>query len=105
MENPLSLLLIITGTTVIAAAFISFVFKKLLIPNEPESFKQTFKFSLIGTLLGLVIFFVAWYIKKVETDTWDAPGTISTIPFYTMLIGQFVGVYLTTKNSKGTKQR
>ncbi|GAB3029635.1 hypothetical protein [Spirosoma pulveris] len=66
-------------------------------PNKPDTFKQTLKFGLLGTLLGLVIFVILWTIQKNETNSWAATGDISVIPFYTMLAGVFLGVYLTNR--------
>jgi drug/metabolite transporter (DMT)-like permease len=95
MKNPIFLLAFVGFTTSFVALFISAVFKRFLIPKREDTFRQTLKFSLLGCFIGMITFFTLWYFKMLETNSWEAPGIIGSIPFYFMLIGQFAGIYLT----------
>lgn len=100
MNEPLFLLALVGLIPAFMALLISTLFKRYLIPNHPIIFKQTLKFGLLGTFFGLVIFVVTWTIRKNETNSWATPGSISMIPFYSMLVGEILGVYLTNRKNK-----
>jgi drug/metabolite transporter (DMT)-like permease len=100
MDNPLFLLLLSGLTTAFMAVIVSATFKRFSIPNHPDTFKQTLKFGLLGGLVGMIIFFVTWYSKKQESNSWEAPGIIATIPFFVMLVGQLLGVYQLNRMKK-----
>ncbi|SOD95840.1 hypothetical protein [Spirosoma fluviale] len=102
MTDPLFLLALVGLAPALVSVLIAILFKKYIKPNKPDTFKQTLKFGLLGTLLGLMIFVILWTIHKNETNSWAAPGDISVIPFYTMLAGVFLGVYLTNRTAFST---
>ena len=95
MTNP-ALGLILTGlVTVFTAIFMAAMLKRFLIPKHPDTFKQTLKFGLLGWLIGMIIFFLAWTFKKHETNTWDSPGMIGVIPFLFVIAGNYLGTLMT----------
>lgn len=108
MNQPLFLLALVGLAPALVTIMIAFIFNRYLTPKEPDTFKQTLTFGLLGTLLGVVIFVVAWSIKKQETNSWATPGDISVIPFYTMIAGVLVGFYranqstITTTGKEGS---
>jgi drug/metabolite transporter (DMT)-like permease len=95
MTNPTFGLFITGLATVFLAIFISAMYKRFLIPKHPDTFKQTLKFGLLGGLVGMIIFFIAWTLKKQETNTWDSPGMIGVIPMLCMLAGNYWGARIT----------
>ncbi|GAB2532118.1 hypothetical protein [Spirosoma aerophilum] len=99
MTDPLYLLALVGFAPALVSVLIAVLFKYYIKPHKPDTFKQTLKFGLLGTLLGLVIFGILWTIHKNETNSWAAPGDISIIPFYTMLAGVMLGVYLTNRTA------
>ena len=95
MTNPTFGLLLTGLMTAFLALFMSIMYKKFLIPKHPDTFRQTLKFGLLGGLIGIIIFFLAWTFKKNETNTWDSPGMIGAIPFICMIAGNYLGVRIT----------
>ena len=93
MDNRLFILVLIISITAFMALIVSTALKLSLVPKHPDTFKQTLKTGLLGGLLGMILFLVAWYLKKQETNSWETPGIIATIPIFTMLAGQLFGVY------------
>ena len=98
--SPIFIIMVLVFTTVLVAVAISAGFKWGLRPKHEDTFTQTFKFGLLGGLVGLIIFFVFWYLKKLATNSWDTPGDIGMIPFFGMLLGQMIGVIRLTKIKK-----
>lgn len=93
MDNPLFLLLLNGITTAFMAVVVSALLKLILSKKYSDTFRQTITFGLLGGLIGMIVFFVAWYLKKQETNSWEAPGDISLIPFFSMMSGQLLGMF------------
>ena len=94
MRNPLFLLVFIASITTFLALFLSVILHKFTIPKHKDTFRQTLKFGLLGELIGLIIFIIAWIFKKYATNSWATPGLIGMIPLSCMMAGVFLGMYL-----------
>jgi len=94
MSNPSFLLVVVGSLTAFMALFLSAMLHRFVVPKHKDTFRQTLKFGLLAGLVGMVIFFAAWTFKKSETNSWETPGVIGIIPFYFMLAGISLGVYL-----------
>lgn len=100
MGSPIFIIVILVSTTVLMAVVISTGFKFSLMPKRENTFVYTLKFGLLGGLVGMIVFFVFWYFKKLATNSWDTPGDIGMIPFFGMLFGQAISVIRLNKTKK-----
>ena len=100
ISGPIFTIIIVVSTTVLVAVAMSAGFKWGMTPKHENTFTQTLKSGLLGGLVGLILFFVFWYFKKLDTNSWDTPGLIGMLPFLGMFIGELIGVNQLNKIKK-----